>query len=138
MVAFVQQRVLHLYGVRESFVERLMCSAKRHNKIKTKHRSTKEARKGAGQGINPEINQTAGCGRIEVRPAAILHGSTRIICIRYFIGLDPDNFVVFSVLRRVRGDGIFTSRATSLSCTRFKRYRYRDLNRSTLSEVVYY
>lgn len=36
--AFVQRRVLHLYGVRESFVERLMCSAKRRNKIKTKRR----------------------------------------------------------------------------------------------------
>lgn len=39
VVVFVRRRVLHLYGVRESFVERLMCSAKRRNKIKTERRA---------------------------------------------------------------------------------------------------
>lgn len=103
--AFVQQRVLHLYGVGESFVERLMCSAKRRNKIKTKRLAPEYEGGRAGQGINPKINQTVGA---RVRRSSSRRHSLRyrfhtgIICIRYFIGstrLDPDNFVVSSGFR---------------------------------------
>lgn len=75
--AFVLRRVLHLYGVRESFVERLMRPAKRRDKIKTKRRARRstEAEGGAGQGINPEINQS--------RESAVRRSSSRRYSLRY-------------------------------------------------------
>lgn len=91
-----------------------MCSAKRRNKIKTERRAPEHEERGAGQGINPEINQTAG---VRARQSSSRRHSlqyrlhTEIICIRYFIGLRlyPDNFVVSPTsgamepsLRRVR------------------------------------